>query len=42
MGGFTSASGNPNEMHRAWRSSHQSWIAPPSTPAFITNPNSKP
>lgn len=42
MGGFTAASGNPNEMHRAWRNSHQSWITPASTPAFLTIPHTKP
>lgn len=38
MGGFTAASGNPNEMHRSWRESHQSFIAQAATPAFLTTP----
>lgn len=41
MGGYTAASGNPNEMHRSWRESHQSFIGPETTPAYITTPHSK-
>lgn len=41
MGGFTAAMGNPKEMHRSWRESHQSFISQAALPAFYTTPTTK-